>query len=158
MSTKRLLKHKVTKGCPVCELQVSRNTNMNYYTLYHGCTLYWLMKSPPPSKVKYPCSWNNFLIFQVAVACKACPGCQHSFAKKSALPASAVLETNGRRTQRAKREKPNYYDASEYERKTRKVICSDVHSTPMHSILQISNFWKKLVILSKRVCIRYGHR
>ncbi|BES95640.1 Hypothetical protein NTJ_08449 [Nesidiocoris tenuis] len=77
MSTKRLLKHKVTKGCPVCELQV-------------------------------------------AVACKACPGCQHSFAKKSALPASAVLETNGRRTQRAKREKPNYYDASEYERKTRK--------------------------------------
>uniref|UniRef100_A0A0A9Z852 Uncharacterized protein n=1 Tax=Lygus hesperus TaxID=30085 RepID=A0A0A9Z852_LYGHE len=63
-----------------------------------------------------------FCELQVAVACKACPGCQHSFynAKKMSLAQSAIIETNGRRTQRVKREKPNYYDASEFEKKTKR--------------------------------------
>uniref|UniRef100_A0A069DPH4 Uncharacterized protein n=1 Tax=Panstrongylus megistus TaxID=65343 RepID=A0A069DPH4_9HEMI len=64
-----------------------------------------------------------FCELQVAVACKSCPGCKHSFynAKRMSL-AQAVIVGEGcrRRTERVKREKPNYYDASEYEKKTKK--------------------------------------
>ncbi|XP_020706740.1 UPF0547 protein C16orf87 homolog [Athalia rosae] len=61
---------------------------------------------------------------QVPVACKACP-CGHSFfnARRSSIksppsPDGGVMKT--RRTNRIKREKPNYYDALEYDKQTRK--------------------------------------
>ncbi|KAK9502121.1 hypothetical protein O3M35_012712 [Rhynocoris fuscipes] len=62
---------------------------------------------------------------KVGVASKTCPGCKHKYtiAKRvSSSPASNTDETVGkrRRTERVKREKPNFYDASEYEKKTRK--------------------------------------
>uniref|UniRef100_A0A1B6DZ30 Uncharacterized protein n=1 Tax=Clastoptera arizonana TaxID=38151 RepID=A0A1B6DZ30_9HEMI len=66
-----------------------------------------------------------FCGLQVAVAYKTCPGCKHSFsaAKKNDVPHTIVSEegqTNRRRTERVRREKPNYYDASEFEKKTKK--------------------------------------
>lgn len=73
-------------------------------------------------------------LFQVAVASKNCPKCNHSFyeAKRISLglfcdpSTSSTDDTSGnpgssRRTSRVKREKPNYYDASEFEKKTKKV-------------------------------------
>ncbi|XP_011137690.1 UPF0547 protein C16orf87 isoform X2 [Harpegnathos saltator] len=61
---------------------------------------------------------------QVPVACKACP-CGHSFfnARRNSIksppsPDSGVMKT--RRTNRIKREKPNYYDALEYDKQTKK--------------------------------------
>lgn len=61
---------------------------------------------------------------QVPVACKACP-CGHSFfnARRNSVkgppsPDSGTMKT--RRTNRIKREKPNYYDALEYDKQTRK--------------------------------------
>lgn len=54
------------------------------------------------------------------MACKACP-CGHSFF--SARRTARVLspgEDIRRRTQRVKREKPNYYDALEYDKQTRR--------------------------------------
>lgn len=54
------------------------------------------------------------------MACKACP-CGHSFF--SARRTARVLspgEDIRRRTQRVKREKPNYYDSLEYEKQTRR--------------------------------------
>ncbi|XP_014250473.1 UPF0547 protein C16orf87 homolog isoform X2 [Cimex lectularius] len=65
-----------------------------------------------------------FCELQVAVACKSCPGCQHSFYNAKKLLAQSAVEDRGfgirRRTERVKREKPNYYDASEFEKKTKK--------------------------------------
>ncbi|CAH0385840.1 unnamed protein product [Bemisia tabaci] len=72
---------------------------------------------------------------QVAVACKFCPKCKYSFvAKKDTYvpPPSATdpkkeenskepNPDNRRRTERVKRVKPNFYDASEFERKPKKV-------------------------------------
>ncbi|CAH0385839.1 unnamed protein product [Bemisia tabaci] len=71
---------------------------------------------------------------QVAVACKFCPKCKYSFvAKKDTYvpPPSATdpkkeenskepNPDNRRRTERVKRVKPNFYDASEFERKPKK--------------------------------------
>uniref|UniRef100_A0A1B6G922 Uncharacterized protein n=1 Tax=Cuerna arida TaxID=1464854 RepID=A0A1B6G922_9HEMI len=69
---------------------------------------------------------------QVAVASKNCPNCKHSFyeAKQKSLgllnncQSSSTSEDtpsgSSRRTSRIKREKPNYYDASEFEKKTKK--------------------------------------
>ena len=64
------------------------------------------------------------LFKQVPVACKACP-CGHSFfnARRNSIksppsPDSGTMKT--RRTNRIKREKPNYYDALEYDKQTRK--------------------------------------
>ncbi|XP_058789256.1 UPF0547 protein C16orf87-like [Phymastichus coffea] len=61
---------------------------------------------------------------QVPVACKACP-CGHSFfnARRNSIksppsPDGGAMKT--RRTNRVKREKPNYYDSLEYEKQTRK--------------------------------------
>ncbi|RLU26485.1 hypothetical protein DMN91_000281 [Ooceraea biroi] len=61
---------------------------------------------------------------QVPVACKACP-CGHSFfnARRNSIksppsPDGGVMKT--RRTNRVKREKPNYYDALEYDKQTKK--------------------------------------
>lgn len=68
-----------------------------------------------------------FCELQVAVACKTCPGCKHSFhnAKRLSLTQSihyseSLTIVSRRRTERVKREKPNYYDASEFERKAAK--------------------------------------
>ena len=67
---------------------------------------------------------------RVAVASKTCPGCKHSFYQTkrtsaaiiaSAGTSSAEESLSRRRTERVKREKPNYYDASEFEKKTKKV-------------------------------------
>ncbi|XP_073970256.1 uncharacterized protein [Rhodnius prolixus] len=61
---------------------------------------------------------------KVGVASKTCPGCKHSYANaKQSQAQSAAEEALGarrRRTERVKRVKPDYYDASEYEKKTRK--------------------------------------
>ncbi|KAJ8675832.1 hypothetical protein QAD02_011618 [Eretmocerus hayati] len=62
---------------------------------------------------------------QVPVACKACP-CGHSFfnARRNSIHRPPSPESTGamktRRTNRVKREKPNYYDSLEFEKKTRK--------------------------------------
>ncbi|KAL3289986.1 hypothetical protein HHI36_023366 [Cryptolaemus montrouzieri] len=57
---------------------------------------------------------------QVPVACKACP-CGHSFfnARRTARVLSPGVDMR-RRTQRVRREKPNYYDALEYDKRIRK--------------------------------------
>lgn len=56
---------------------------------------------------------------QVPVACKACP-CGHLFfsAKKHVRSASPGEEVR-RRTQRVRREKPNYYDSLEYDKQVK---------------------------------------
>lgn len=66
----------------------------------------------------------DFSLCKVPVACKACP-CGHSFfiARRNSIksppsPDSGVMKT--RRTNRIKREKPNYYDALEYDKQTKK--------------------------------------
>ncbi|XP_044764876.1 UPF0547 protein C16orf87 homolog [Coccinella septempunctata] len=57
---------------------------------------------------------------QVPVACKACP-CGYSFfnARRTARVLSPGADMR-RRTQRVRREKPNYYDALEYDKRARK--------------------------------------
>ncbi|RZF33573.1 hypothetical protein LSTR_LSTR008219 [Laodelphax striatellus] len=65
---------------------------------------------------------------QVAVACKTCPGCKNLFiTPRRALELSGASGSSDdpaagsrRRTERVKRVKPNYYDASEFEKKTTK--------------------------------------
>ncbi|XP_014275984.1 UPF0547 protein C16orf87 homolog [Halyomorpha halys] len=64
---------------------------------------------------------------QVAVACKSCPGCKHSFHNSKRLSLAQALHytdafalVSRRRTERVKREKPNYYDSSEFEKKVSK--------------------------------------
>ncbi|KAK9497917.1 hypothetical protein O3M35_003816 [Rhynocoris fuscipes] len=66
-----------------------------------------------------------FCELQVAVACKSCPGCKHSFYNAKRMSVAQAVNTGDdssrrRRTERVKREKPNYYDASEFEKKTKK--------------------------------------
>ncbi|XP_065165145.1 UPF0547 protein C16orf87 homolog [Atheta coriaria] len=60
---------------------------------------------------------------QVPVACKACP-CGHSFfnARKTAKVTSIANPQDDirRRTQRVRREKPDYYDALEYDKQVKK--------------------------------------
>lgn len=65
-----------------------------------------------------------YLFIKVPVACKACP-CGHSFfnARRNSIksppsPDNGVMKT--RRTNRIKREKPNYYDALEYDKQSKK--------------------------------------
>lgn len=60
-------------------------------------------------------------MFQVPVACKACP-CGHSFfnARKTARVLSPGEDIR-RRTQRVRREKPDYYDALVYDKQIKKV-------------------------------------
>lgn len=54
------------------------------------------------------------------MACKACP-CGHSFYNaKRAASALSTSDDSGRRPQRLKRGKPNYYDSLEYDRQTRR--------------------------------------
>lgn len=64
------------------------------------------------------------MFIQVPVACKACP-CGHSFfnAKKTTRVPSPGEDIR-RRTQRVRREKPNYYDALEYDKQLKKVMLS----------------------------------
>lgn len=74
---------------------------------------------------------------QLPVACKACP-CGHNFfsARRAVITAQAAeVRDEGimkrRRTERVKRGKPNYYDALEYEKQTKKKRnrnTSDVHA------------------------------
>lgn len=59
---------------------------------------------------------------QIPVACKACP-CGHSFARKPkslSTSSSSPQEEIRRRTQRVKREKPDYYDSLEYDKQSAK--------------------------------------
>ncbi|KAB0801169.1 hypothetical protein PPYR_05523 [Photinus pyralis] len=58
---------------------------------------------------------------QVPVACKACP-CGHSFfnARRNSRALSPGEDLR-RRTQRVRREKPNYYDSLEYDKQIKKV-------------------------------------
>ncbi|PBC26175.1 hypothetical protein APICC_09519 [Apis cerana cerana] len=71
------------------------------------------------------CEQQLYLItLIVPVACKACP-CGHSFfnARRNSIksppsPDNGVMKT--RRTNRIKREKPNYYDALEYDKQSKK--------------------------------------
>lgn len=71
---------------------------------------------------------NYLLAFipQVYVACKTCPSCQQPFPKTGPI-AVIMSEYEGlfrRRTERIKREKPNYYDASAFNnRKNPKKVC-----------------------------------
>lgn len=65
---------------------------------------------------------NINIILQVPVACKACP-CGHLFFNarknsKTIFPGDDFL----RRTQRVRREKPNYYDSLEYDKQVKKVF------------------------------------
>jgi len=68
--------------------------------------------------------FDHFFNNKVPVACKACP-CGHSFfnARRNSIksppsPDSGVMKT--RRTNRIKREKPDYYDALEYDKQMKK--------------------------------------
>lgn len=87
----------IAKGCPKCDQQVKQTDDF--------CKLL-----------------NNAMIpVQVPVACKACP-CGHSFfnARRTARVLSPG-EDFRRRTQRVRREKPNYYDALEYDKHIKRV-------------------------------------
>lgn len=55
------------------------------------------------------------------MACKACP-CGHSFfsARRNTARVLSAGDDSSRRPQRVKREKPNYYDALEYDKQTRR--------------------------------------
>ncbi|CAH0562103.1 unnamed protein product [Brassicogethes aeneus] len=74
---------------------------------------------------------------QVPVACKACP-CGYSFfnAKRGATKVLSPTVESRRRTQRVRREKPNYYDALEFDKQVRK-------SKTRHSECEIDEDLKK---------------
>lgn len=57
----------------------------------------------------------------VAVASKACK-CGYTFfqARRSTRAVSLDQRTSARRTSRVRREKPNYYDSQEYDKKKKK--------------------------------------
>nr|CAH7743361.1 unnamed protein product [Callosobruchus chinensis] len=58
---------------------------------------------------------------QVPVACKSCP-CGHFFYNARRIAREFALEADfRRRTARVRREKPNYYDALEYDKHIKKV-------------------------------------
>ena len=91
------------------------------FSLLYGVSPYW-----PQVIVKYICL--VYYVLQLPVACKACP-CGHNFfsARHAVITAQAAeVRDEGimkrRRTERVKRGKPNYYDALEYEKQTKKVI------------------------------------
>jgi hypothetical protein len=80
-------------------------------------------------------------VFQLPVACKACP-CGHNFfsARRAVITAQAAEVrdegvTKRRRTERVKRGKPNYYDALEYEKQTKKVIMFSKIEMPFQDLL-----------------------
>lgn len=91
------------------------------FSFLYGVSPYW-----PQVIVNYICL--VYCILQLPVACKACP-CGHNFfsARRAVITAQAAeVRDEGimkrRRTERVKRGKPNYYDALEYEKQTKKVI------------------------------------
>lgn len=91
----------IAKGCPKCEQQVNKILDM------------------------YGIDYKQWFV-QVPVACKACP-CGHSFfnaRRTTRVPSPG--EDIRRRTQRVRREKPNYYDALEYDKQLKKVIDNTV--------------------------------
>lgn len=56
------------------------------------------------------------------VACKSCP-CGHFFYNARRIAREFAIEADyRRRTARVRREKPNYYDALEYDKHIKKVI------------------------------------
>ncbi|XP_072402548.1 uncharacterized protein [Diabrotica undecimpunctata] len=58
---------------------------------------------------------------QVPVACKSCP-CGHFFYNARRIAREFAIEADyRRRTARVRREKPNYYDALEYEKHIKKM-------------------------------------
>lgn len=101
----------IAKGCPKCDQQVCMPIN-TYVQLRHN-------KS------------------QVPVACKACP-CGYSFfnARRTAR-VSSPGEDMRRRTQRVRREKPNYYDVLEYDKHIKKVKKALISSYDYKFLLQI---------------------
>jgi hypothetical protein len=79
-------------------------------------------------------------VLQLPVACKACP-CGHNFfsARRAVITAQAAEVrdegiTKRRRTERVKRGKPNYYDALEYEKQTKKVNVFEKIEIPFQDI------------------------
>jgi len=91
------------------------------FSFLYGVSPYW-----PQVIVNYICL--VYYVLQLPVACKACP-CGHNFfsARRAVITAQAAeVRDEGnmkrRRTERVKRGKPNYYDALEYEKQTKKVI------------------------------------
>jgi len=91
------------------------------FSFLYGVSPYW-----PQVTVNYICL--VYYVLQLPVACKACP-CGHNFfsARRAVITAQAAeVRDEGimkrRRTERVKRGKPNYYDALEYEKQTKKVI------------------------------------
>jgi len=91
------------------------------FPFLYGISIYW-----PQVIVNYICL--VYYVLQLPVACKACP-CGHNFfsARRAVITAQAAeVRDEGimkrRRTERVKRGKPNYYDALEYEKQTKKVI------------------------------------
>lgn len=138
-----MLKHKkvlVKKICPGCGLQVT----LKKLITACGGQPFWLS-----SNCHYYIFFYLFVVdikhcwFQYPVAVKTCTKCKHSFylSKKDITPkvvpakvtAAAVVSVEEskdvispttrsdgrRRTERVRREKPNYYDASAFIRKTR---------------------------------------
>lgn len=72
---------------------------------------------------------------KVPVACKACP-CGHSFfnARRNTAPGVPPGDDIRRRTQRVRREKPNYYDALVIDKQTRKVFVLLIKHTILFEI------------------------
>jgi len=72
---------------------------------------------------------------QIPVACKTCPQCSHELIpekerKEESSPETLEVESNAdlgerRRSVRAKRDKPDYYDALDYDSKRQKTPRSD---------------------------------
>lgn len=108
------------------ENPVRRGTGLHFdlfdlFSFLNGVSPYW-----PQVFVNYICL--VYYVLQLPVACKACP-CGHNFfsARRAVVTAqTAEVRDEGimkrRRTERVKRGKPNYYDALEYEKQTKKVI------------------------------------
>ncbi|KAJ8980593.1 hypothetical protein NQ317_018721 [Molorchus minor] len=82
----------IAKICPSCKQQVLER--MEVYTLHYS---------------------------HVPVACKSCP-CGHFFYNARRIAREFAIEADyRRRTARVRREKPNYYDALEYDRHIKKM-------------------------------------
>lgn len=88
-------------------------------------------------------------MWKVPVACKACP-CGHSFfnARRNSIkspPSPELGAMKTRRTNRVKREKPNYYDSLEFEKQSRK-------SAKVKFKQCLSFFFNQTIFIFKREC------
>lgn len=108
------------------ETPVRREIGLHFDLLDLFSFLYCLSPYCRQVTVNYICL--VYYVLQLPVACKACP-CGHNFfsARRAVITAQAAeVRDEGimkrRRTERVKRGKPNYYDALEYEKQTKKVV------------------------------------